>query len=103
MTTANIPVTTTSPTENAVLVLSTETSTNKLMIVDFEGEIWFEILISRYSFPLGNINENLAFEYGDGTEARSGCGVTFQNEFWYFGGYTYKRQVFLTFERLIMY
>ena len=44
-------------------------------------------------FFKGNINEDLSFEYGDGTEAYNGCGVTFQNEFWYFGGDSYKRQV----------
>ena len=45
-------------------------------------------------FFKGNINENLNFEYGDGTEAYYGCGVTFQNEFWYFGGVrSYERQV----------
>ena len=41
---------------------------------------------------LGNIR-NVALEYGDGTEARNGCGVTFKDEFWYFGGESYKRQV----------
>ena len=44
-------------------------------------------------FFKGNINEDLSFEYGDGTEAYQGCGVTFQNEFWYFGGNSHKRQV----------
>ena len=33
------------------------------------------------------------FEYGNGTESAYGCGATFQNEFWYFGGNTNKRQV----------
>ena len=41
---------------------------------------------------LGNINEDLAFEYGDGTTAYDGCGATLNNEFWYFGGQA-KRQV----------
>ena len=35
---------------------------------------------------LGNMNENLAFEYGDGTRAYAGCGATLNGEFWYFGG-----------------
>ena len=35
----------------------------------------------------------MAFEYGDDTEIRYGCGATLQNEFWYFGGDTHKRQV----------
>ena len=46
-------------------------------------------------FILGNVNEDLAFEYGDGTETHYGCGATLQNEFWYFGGYNQKRQVSL--------
>ena len=37
VTTATVPATTTSPTGNAVLVLSTGTSANKPMIVDFNG------------------------------------------------------------------
>ena len=42
----------------------------------------------------GNVNGDLAFEYGAGTQAHQGCGVTFQNEFWYFGGNSpNKRQV----------
>ena len=44
-------------------------------------------------FILGNINEDLAFEYGDDTETQYGCGATLQNQFWYFGGYNHKRQV----------
>ena len=35
---------------------------------------------------LGNINENLAFKYEDGTTAYAGCGATLNGEFWYFGG-----------------
>ena len=93
MTTATVPATTTSPTGKAVLVLSTYYSSNKPMIVDFEGK--FRDFCFRAIFFIfeGNINEDLAFEYGDGTEASYGCGVTFQNEFWYFGGNSYKRQV----------
>ena len=34
----------------------------------------------------GNINEDLAFEYGDRATANYGCGATLNNEFWYFGG-----------------
>ena len=39
LTTATVPATTTSPTSNAVLVLSTRNSNNKPMIVDFEGRL----------------------------------------------------------------
>jgi len=34
----------------------------------------------------GNINEDLAFEYGQGATVTSGCATTLKNEFWYFGG-----------------
>ena len=37
------------------------------------------------STSLGNINENLAFEYKDGATAKYGCGATLNGEFWYFG------------------
>ena len=43
---------------------------------------------------LGNINEDLDFEYGYDTVADSGCGATLHNVFWYFGGYeSYNRRV----------
>ena len=38
-------------------------------------------------------NEDLAFEFGTGTEVRYGCAATLMNEFWYFGGTSFKRQV----------
>ena len=42
----------------------------------------------------GNINEDLDFEYSDGTSAHFGCGATLHNVFWYFGGSgSNKRQV----------
>ena len=42
----------------------------------------------------GNINEDLDFEYGRGTEIYRGCGALLRNVFWYFGGLkSYKRQV----------
>ena len=34
----------------------------------------------------GNTNEYLNFTYGEGASADRGCGVVFQEEFWYFGG-----------------
>ena len=39
------------------------------------------------------MNEDLRLEYGDGTEVRYGCAATLKNEFWYFGGGSYRRQV----------
>ena len=53
--------------------------------------IYFSKIFILFS---GNINEDLAFEYGDGATADSGCGATVNNEFWYFGG-SNKRQVIL--------
>ena len=45
------------------------------------------------NFFTGNINEDLTFEFGTNTQAYYGCAATIKNEFWYFGGYSYKRQV----------
>ena len=84
MTTATVPTTTTSPTGNAILVLSNYYSDNKPFIVDFNG--YYHILIRQFKFILGNINEDLAFEYGDRTSVTRGCAATLKNEFWYFGG-----------------
>ena len=39
------------------------------------------------------MNNDLDFEYGSGTEVRYGCAVTLKGQFWYFGGYSNKRQV----------
>ena len=47
---------------------------------------------------LGNINENLNFEYGMDTTVSYGCAATFRGEFYYFGGAApNKRQVRLSF------
>ena len=35
---------------------------------------------------LGNINEDLDFQYVEDATAYYGCGATLQNVFWYFGG-----------------
>ena len=43
VTTATVPATTTSPTGNAVLVLSTYNGNNKPMIVDFNGKFKYFI------------------------------------------------------------
>ena len=32
------------------------------------------------------MNNDLDFEYGSGTEARYGCGVSIKGQFWYLGG-----------------
>ena len=46
---------------------------------------------------LGTVNDDLDFEYGEDTETRRGCGATLFGQFWYFGGYQYKRQVYQMF------
>ena len=57
--------------------------------ISFYTEILFQGIFQ------GNINENWTLEFGAGTEVSFGCGVTFHNEFWYFGGSSFstKRQV----------
>ena len=45
-------------------------------------------------FNSGNVNDDIDFEYDEGTIAHDGCGATLFGQFWYFGGYgTKKRQV----------
>ena len=39
------------------------------------------------------MNDDLDFEYGSGTEALYGCGVSLKGQFWYLGGDSNKRQV----------
>ena len=34
----------------------------------------------------GTYNDDLDFEYGDGTSVYNGCGATLMGQFWYFGG-----------------
>lgn len=75
---------------NAVLVLASEYTTP--VIIDFDGKImvWNTKISIRpfqtIDFDLGNFNDDLDFEFGPGTNARNGCGVTFMDRFWYFGG-----------------
>ena len=91
MTTATVPATTTSPTGNAVLVLSTWNSNNKPFILDFNGKYFVFAGDIEINFDSGNINEDLAFEYGDGSTVHYSCGATLNNEFWYFGGSNTRR------------
>ena len=35
---------------------------------------------------LGNVNDDLHFEYEEETTVRYGCSATLHDEFWYFGG-----------------
>ena len=48
-------------------------------------------LILKY---LGNLRDDIGFEYGEGALASYGCGATIRGQFWYFGGHgESKRQV----------
>ena len=40
-----------------------------------------ELILSQ-----GNVDYDLNFEFGDGTNIRYGCGATLMGEMWYFGG-----------------
>ena len=98
-TTASTTSTTeTSPNRNAVLVLSTRRWRNKPFIIDFNGKCFMSFSNIDFSY-LGNMNEDLNFEYGDGAdtaELYAGCGGTLHNIFWYFGGhedYGHQRRV----------
>ena len=44
------------------------------------------LIFDSDSICLGNINEDLDFQYDDGITVYGGCGATLQNVFWYFGG-----------------
>ena len=47
------------------------------------------VIYKRYSWDIsGDVNDDLNFEFGDGTVAHNGCGATLFGEFWYFGGGT---------------
>ena len=98
LTTPTAPATTTSPATNAVLVLSTSKSANKPLVIDWDGKfIENNISLSEFkTLKSGNYNDDLNFEYGDGTTVYCGCGSTLMGQFWYFGGYpstSNKRQV----------
>lgn len=58
------------------------------MVIDF-----FDI-ISRSHLFVGNIYEDLSFEFGDQTQVYHSCGATLMGEFWVFGGNFNDRQVF---------
>ena len=44
-------------------------------------------------FILGHFDKEINFSFEDQTYVSGACGVTFQNEFWMFGGFEDKRQV----------
>ena len=42
---------------------------------------------------LGNVNNAVNFEYGEGAVVEDGCAATLNGEFWYLGGSSNKKQV----------
>ena len=75
-TTSSTTQTTTAPTKNAILVLSTYADTNRPLVIDFNG----------------NVNDNVDFHYESGTKVEFGCGATLMDQFYYFGGPDSKRR-----------
>ena len=55
------------------------------MIVDFNGKSLVFMHLYIFEIFIGNINDDLIFEYGEGATASNGCGTTLMGEFWYFG------------------
>ena len=93
------PQTTISPSANAVLILTNYDPANTPMVIDFNGkgnplsfiEHWN---LNKYYIVQGNVNEELSFDFKS-IATWYGCGVTFMDQFWYFGGNGYSvRQVF---------
>lgn len=98
--------------KKSVLVLSTFYSSTADLTWDFKSsnlfidksEIGTDILRVQ-SFNLrpfkshpktidfsGNVNDDLRFEYEDGTDVYQSCAVTFLGEFWIFGGESGKKR-----------
>ena len=92
VTTATTPATTTSPITNAILVLSTSNAANKPMVIEWDGKRIFNFknvpaVNELKLITSGNYNDDLNFEFGEGTTIFYGCGATLMDQFWYFGGY----------------
>ena len=65
------------PIRETVLVLSTYNMYTVPLLTDSEGRD----------------DRNFFFMYGEATEAYHSCGLTFQNEFYMFGGWSHKTQI----------
>ena len=63
--------------EKSVLVLNTWNENNLPILIDFNGDF----------------NEEVAFTIDEGVEVYGSCGVTFQDEFYIFGGYHKRTQI----------
>ena len=69
-TTSSSSTTTSIPqTEKAVLLLDNKSSTNKPMVISFEGEV----------------DDNIEFEFVGDAYVRGGCPATLNGQFFYFG------------------
>ena len=55
------------------------------MIVDFNGKSLVFIRLYIFVIFIGNINDDLNFEYAEGVTVSAGCGTTLMGEYWYFG------------------
>ena len=83
--------TTMAPVPKSVLVLNLEKSSNKPIVIDFEGKM-IENNRQFSNFILGNFDDDLDFEYGVGTNTYRACGASLEGQMWIFGG-SDKRQV----------
>ena len=119
-TTPSMPWTTNLRLSYTVLVLNSRMSQNKPLTVDFNGKNHSDIPTQRtlskktiegahikiltisgspadhsdfHFWYYGNVDDDLIFEYGQGTGAYAGCGAILMGEMWYFGGSFQKRQV----------
>ena len=56
--------------------------------------------MSHQEMRLGEVTNDLSFEYGENTFVANGCGAVLNGEMWTFGGSTHNKQVrdFLNWE-----
>ena len=50
------------------------------------SEFIYALTCNFQKIYLGNVNDDLGFEYEEETSVRYGCSATLHDEFWYFGG-----------------
>ena len=71
-----------------MLILNKMNSNIGAFRLKFDGKYFTED--SFLTLIIGNVTLNLDFEYEDQIFTYSGCGTTFMDTFWYFGGNYYK-------------
>ena len=86
--------TTAQSTKEAVLLLSTNKSSNVPMVIDFEGRT-LTIKVSLKVFSIGNVDDDTVFTIDADTEVYESCAATLNDEFWVIGGNSKKRQVII--------